>query len=119
MSVYTLDAIREIADQKYGSTDIELDERTTVRLLNPLRLPKSERDALINVQKAIDEDEDGDELTADQGDVFRKALRIVADDKVAVERLLDAIGDDLGILAAIFTTYTEGTSVGEASASAD
>lgn len=109
MSVFTLDAIREAAEAKYASTDIALDEKTTVRLLNPLRLPKADRDALQDVQGRFSEEED-----VDQAEVFRYALRIVAEDKKAIERLLTAVGDDLAVLAQIFQTYTGGTSVGEA-----
>lgn len=109
---FTLDAIREAADRKYGATEIRLDEKTVVRMLNPLRLPKAARDELVATQKTLGDD------GVDQADVFGKAILIVADDKGAAQLLLDTVGDDLALLAQIFTTYTEGTSAGEASASA-
>lgn len=106
MSAFTLDNIRAAADAKYAATEIAVDENTTVRLLNPLRLKKADREALQEVQTSVGEG-------ADQGDVFRAALRIVAEDK-DVELLIDAIGDDLAVLAQVFETYMTGTSAGEA-----
>jgi len=114
MSSFTLDAIRAAADAKYGHTEIVVDEKTTVRLLNPLRLKKPDRDALLAVQKRLSGDED-----VDQADVFAAAIRVVAEDKKGADRLIAAIDGDLAILAQVFTTYSEGTSVGEASASAN
>lgn len=117
MSAYTLDSIRKAADAKYGATEIAVDEKTTVRLLNPLRLTKERRNDLMNIQDRLT-GEDGDE-PVDQIEVFRDAIRLVSDDEASAEVLIDAIGDDLALLAEIFTTYTEGTSAGEASASAN
>jgi hypothetical protein len=110
---FTLDAIRDAAEAKYGATEIVLDEKTTVRMLNVLRLPKTTRDALMKVRE---------ELTAegvDQAEVFRKCIILVSEDAAKAQRLVDAVGDDLALLAEIFRTYSEGTSVGEASPSAE
>lgn len=112
-STFTLDAIREAADAKYGHTEIVVDEATTVRLLNPLRLPKGDRNKLLNIQESME----GEDV--EQGDVFREAILTVAENKRDAQKLITAVGDDLALLAEIFTTYTEGTAVGEASASAN
>lgn len=40
MASYSLDDIRAAADAKYGSTDIALNEKTTVHLLNPSAFPR-------------------------------------------------------------------------------
>jgi peptide subunit release factor 1 (eRF1) len=114
MSSYSLDDIRAAADAKYGHTEITVDANTTVRLINALRLPKEKRQALLSVQDKLTSDDD-----VDQADVFADAIRTVADNAVAAEALIDAIGGDLAILAQVFSTYTEGTSAGEASASAN
>jgi hypothetical protein len=115
MSSYSLDDIRAAADAKYGATEIVVDADTTVRLINPLRLAKADRDALLSVQDRLtDESED-----VDQADVFAQAIRTVADNKSAADKLIEAIGGDLAILAEVFRAYTEGASVGEASASAN
>jgi hypothetical protein len=110
---FTLDAIREAAEAKYGATEIVVDDKTTVRMLNPLRLPKTVRDALVAIRE---------ELTAegaDQAEIFRKCIVLVSEEEAKARILVDAVGDDLALLAEIFRTYTEGTSVGEASPSAD
>lgn len=109
---FTLDAIRQAADARYGHTEIVVDENTTVKMLNPLRLSKAARAELSGIQAKLAEE------GADQGDIFREALLIVSEDKGAAQLLLDAVGDDLAVLAEVFKTYTSGTSVGEASASA-
>jgi hypothetical protein len=113
MSVYSLDSIREAADKKYGATEIVVDEKTTVRMLNPLRLPKADRDALLATQQKLTGEENIDQLA-----VFADAIRCVAENKGDAEKLIDAVGDDLAVMAQIFQSYTQGTSAGEASASA-
>ena len=113
MSSYSLDDIRAAADAKYGAVEIVVDADTTVRLINPLRLAKDDRTALLSVQDRLSaEDED-----VDQVQVFADAIRTVAENKPAADKLIEAIGGDLAILAEVFRTYTEGVSVGEASAS--
>ncbi|MGW8630607.1 phage tail assembly protein [Streptomyces sp. NPDC055793] len=113
MAQFTLDNIRAAADAKYGSTDIEVDEKTTVHLLNPLRLPKEKRTKLVALQDAMDAEGD-----VDQEELFSEAIRLVADHPKKAEALLTAVGGDLAVLAQIFETYGKGTQAGEASASA-
>jgi hypothetical protein len=113
MATFTLDSIREAAEKKYGSTDIPFGEGKVVRLLNPLRLEKEKRKALMSIQDRLEEE--GEEV--DQEDVLADAIRLVADDKKMADALLKEIGDDLAVLAEIFSTYTGEAQVGEASAS--
>lgn len=110
MSSYTLDDIRAAAEKKYASTDIEVGD-TTVRLVNPLRLPKERRDALVAIQTELEKEE------SDQENVLADAIRIAAETPKQAEVLLKEVGDDLAILATIFETYGEATQLGEASAS--
>ncbi|MGW1040042.1 phage tail assembly protein [Streptomyces sp. NPDC002547] len=112
MASFSLDDIRAAADAKYGSTDIEVDEKTTVHLLNPLRLPKEKRDKLATLQDEMDKD------GSDQEQVIADAIRLVADHPKKAEALLAAVNGDLAVLAQIFETYGKGAQVGEASASA-
>jgi hypothetical protein len=114
MAQFSLDDIRAAADAKYGSTDIQVDEKTTVSLLNPLRLPKEKRDELAKLQDRLDSDDEG----VDQEQVLADAIRLVADNGRKVDILLKAVGGDLALLAQIFETYGKGAQVGEASASA-
>lgn len=109
MATFTLDNIRAAADAKYGSTDIQLDDKDTAVLRNPLRLSKAERDELAGLQDKLDGD-DG----LDQGDVLADAIRLVAKDKKVAEKLIDEVDGDLAVLASIFETYTKGTQAGEA-----
>lgn len=110
MSNFTLDDIRAAAEKKYGSTDIEVGD-ITVHLLNPLRLPKAKRKALLALQEQL-EDED-----ADQEEFLEKAVRLIAATEIEADLLLEEVGDDLALLAEIFASYTEGQQAGEASAS--
>ena len=112
MAKFTLDSIRDAAEKKYGSYDIELADGTEVRLLNPLRLERDKRKALMSIQDALDEDSE-----AEQEDVLKDAIELVAHDKKAAKALLAEVGDDLAILAEIFSGYTSESQVGEASAS--
>ncbi|MEU7905890.1 phage tail assembly protein [Actinoplanes sp. NPDC049118] len=109
----TLDTIRAAAEAKYGSTDIDLGDGTVVRLLNPLRMAKANRTALLATQEKLRADD------ADQEELLSEALTLVAETPAKAKRLLAAIGGDLAVLAEIFTAYTEGTQAGEASASRD
>lgn len=111
MATFTLDDIRAAAEAKYGSTDIDLGNGDVLSLVNPLRLPKEKRDRLSAIQESAEEE------GADQGDVMREAIRIVASDQNKAEHFLSLVGDDLAVLATVFSTYTEGTQMGEASAS--
>ncbi|MFE4451419.1 phage tail assembly protein [Streptomyces sp. NPDC056796] len=109
MATFSLDDIRAAADAKYGSTDIQLDEKTLVVLRNPLRLSKAERDELSELQGLLDGDGD-----VDQSEVLSNALRLVAKDKKIAEKLIGQVGDDLALLAQLFSTYSKGTQAGEA-----
>ncbi|WP_438470787.1 phage tail assembly protein [Streptomyces asiaticus] len=114
MASFTLDDIRAAADAKYSSTDITVDEKTTVSLLNPLRLPKEKRDQLASLQDQLD----AEGADVDQEALLSDAIRLVADHPKKAEALLKAVGGDLALLAQIFETYGKGAQVGEASASA-
>jgi hypothetical protein len=109
MATFTLDDIRSAAEAKYGSTDIDLGNGDVLSLVNPLRLPKDKRDALTAIQESADE--------RDNGDVMRDAIRLVASNEAQAERFLAIVGEDLAMLATVFSAYTEGSQVGEASAS--
>ncbi|MEU5446884.1 phage tail assembly protein [Streptomyces californicus] len=109
MATFSLDDIRSAADAKYGSTDIQIDDKTTVVLRNPLRLSKTERDELGSLQDKLDGDE-----ALDQADVLADAIRLVAKDKKIAEKLIEQIDGDLALLAQVFSTYSKGTQAGEA-----
>ncbi|MFY1620039.1 phage tail assembly protein [Micromonospora sp. WMMD736] len=104
-----LDDIREAAEAKYGHLPVEVGDRT-VRLLNPLRLPKTKRDEIAKLQERLKEE------GADQEAIMRDMIRVTADTKAGADVLLKAIGDDLTVLAEVLGEYGRKTRVGEASA---
>ncbi|WP_282703752.1 phage tail assembly protein [Streptomyces sp. CC219B] len=110
MASFSLDDIRAAAERKYGSTDITFGE-DVVRLLNPLRLPKTRRDALLSLQEEMSKDD------TDQAELLAQAIRTIAESEKAADKLLGVVDGDLAILAEIFGHYGESTQVGEASAS--
>jgi hypothetical protein len=112
LTTYTLDDIRAAAEAKYGSTDITLSDGV-VRLLNPLRLKKGNREELLAVQDKLNAD------GADQEHLLAEALTLVAETPAAAKRLLKALDGDLAMLVEVFGRYSEGTQAGEASASRD
>ena len=110
MASYTLDDIRDAAEAKYGSTDIDLGAGGTLRLVNVLRLPQEKRDRLQELQaRAGEEGESGD-----PGDGLVEILRLVAEDEKRLDLLLEEVGDDLGVLATLVDTYVGATQAGEA-----
>lgn len=106
----TLDSIRAAAEAKYGALEIELDANTTVRMVNPLRLPKARRDELTALQSSANEGGDTDTILIE-------SVRLVAETPAQANKLLKAVGDDLAVLAEIFERYAAGAQLGEASAS--
>ncbi len=114
MAQFTLDDIRTAAEAKYGSTDIEVSEGRVCRLLNPLKLSKETRTKLGDLQKELDREAEEGEEQPDQEDILRDCIRLVAENETLANELLDALGDDLTMLATIFETYGKATQVGEA-----
>jgi hypothetical protein len=108
---YTLDDIRTAAEKKYASTEITVGD-TNVVLVNLLRLPKEKRAIFESLQDEVNAEEDGE--SPDQADKLADLLRVVAATEKQADVLLDAIGDDLALLATIFETYAKGTESGEA-----
>lgn len=107
-TTFTLDSIREAAEAKYGETVIDLGDGRTATLVNPLRLPKGKREALLMIEKNED---------IDQGQALEDAIALCAKGDGDARRLLEAADGDLAILATIFEQYQGATQAGEASAS--
>ena len=111
-TVVTLDSIREAAEKKYGSYDIELGGGNVVRLLNPLRLSEDARKRLA----ALEEQEGGDD-TDSVAERLHETVRIIAESQEQAAKLIEAVGGDLGVLATIIEQYGDAAEVGEASPS--
>lgn len=112
-NTFSLDDIRAAADAKYGSTDIDLSNGRVCRLLNPLRMDKKNREALMAKQNELDEE------GADQEKILSDSLKLVSENKTDAAQLLKDLGGDLAMLAIVFEKYNEGTQLGEASPSQD
>lgn len=108
----TLDSIRDAAEAKYGSYDIDLSDGRVVRLLNPLRLTKERRDDLNALGEISDGEGEGDEEASIAG-----MIRAVAQTPEQAEALLGAVNGDLAVLVSIIEGYSKGVQLGEASAS--
>jgi hypothetical protein len=111
-SAISLDSIRQAAEAKYGSTDIDINGQV-VRLLNPLRLSKEKRQALLDTQRQLDTDPEH-AADVDQEELLSESIRLVAATPKQATALLDAVAGDLAVLAEIFAEYSKGAQVGEA-----
>ncbi|WP_263729959.1 phage tail assembly protein [Cellulomonas sp. SG140] len=111
MSTMTLDDIRAAAEAKYGSFDVELDG-STVRLVNPLRMTKAKRKAVLDLQSKLNDE------GSDQEELLGELIVAVAENPSAGKALVKSIGGDLAMLAVLFEGYSQQVQVGEASASA-
>ena len=109
----TLDSIRQSIETKYVTYDIDRGGGDIVSLRNPLRMPQSERSALVDIQKAMSDE------NADTEETLREMIRLVAADIHAANRLLADIAgpDEMAILTEVITGYMESQEVGEASPS--
>lgn len=104
----SLEDIQSAVEAQYGSLDIEL-PAGNLRLRNPLRLPKTERDTLFNLFEQAKSDEAED---TDTEDTFRQLFVTVADDKEAAVKFLER--SDLAIIAHVVNLWMEQVKPGEA-----
>ena len=114
-TVVTLDSIREAAEKKYGSYDIELGGGNVVRLLNPLRLSESARNRLAALEER--EEQEGGDDTYSVAERLHETVRIIAESPEQAAKLIEAVNGDLGVLATIIEQYGDAAEVGEASPS--
>lgn len=117
MAKFTLDDIREAAEKKYGSYDIEIAEGEEVSLLNPMRMSKAKRAELGALQKrlsALGESEEDALEGVDEESVIDEMLTLVAASPVQAKKLLKALNGDLAMKVTIFNQYGEQTQAGEA-----
>jgi hypothetical protein len=109
---YTLDDIREAAERKFGSTDITVNGEV-VKLVNPIRLPKDKRSALLAKQAELDVPE-AEAAELDQDAILTDCIRLVCESDHQANVLLAALGDDLAMKVALFEKYTGEQEAGEA-----
>lgn len=116
MASFTLQDIVDAAERQFGSTEIQIDENTTVTLVNVVRLPREKRQRLIQLQKELDGEGKTEEELAevDQVPLLEESLRLVAKTEAEGDKLIAALGGDLALLASTFSFYGKETEVGEA-----
>ena len=107
----TLDDIQSAVEAQYASLDIEL-PGGDLRLRNPLRLPKGERDTLFNLFEQAGAQKDNPDAEDDSEGVFRRLFITVADDKEAATKFLERA--DLAIIAHVVNLWMEQVKPGEA-----
>ncbi|MFC4334088.1 phage tail assembly protein [Salininema proteolyticum] len=110
MAEHSLDDIRAAAEAKYGSMTIAVGS-STVELRNPLRLSKTKRSHLTDIQERMGEED------ADQESLMTDAIRLIAATEAQADMLLAEVAGDLAVLAMVFERYVEGAQVPEASPS--
>lgn len=113
MSEFTLDDITAAADRKFGPMVIPDVPGGPVTLLNPLRMSKDKRRELVRLQSNQDQGTDEEQLDASL-DNLKQMVLLVAKTKAEGERLLKALGDDQGKLAALLNEYGDRSKLGEA-----
>lgn len=115
---FTLDAIRDVAERKYGATVIELNDDTSVELQSVLRLTGNDRKNVSTKLKELEE------LSgADEEDVEDDALVEIASDILLLvaksngKKLIREINGDLAVTMQVLEAWLEDTQPGEASTS--
>ena len=107
----TLDDLLAAAENMYGSYDVE-GKDFNVKLRPLLRLSKAERAELTAATDSEMKDEDGN--SPDYLDTLRTWVRIVADNEVGAERLIEQIGDRLDAFKLLQDRWSEKSQPGEA-----
>lgn len=114
-NIFTLDAIREAADKRFGSMTIEFDGKTTV-LSSPLRISEDKRNKVFDIVDEISSNSEGEDsdvsVARTLGPQFREFLTLVGDRNTPA--LIKLLGEDLGALVALFEQYQEQVGLGEA-----
>lgn len=137
-NIFTLASYEEEADKKYGSFTIDLGNKVTCNLRNPLRLPDEKQERVFELideltsfekNKAAEEAADGkwtevggdDEHSLDDlkrmKPIFIEFLTLVGDKNV--DKLIARVKDDFAILSSLFQDYFKEVGLGEASSSED
>jgi hypothetical protein len=118
---FSLDDIREAADRKYGSYDIDLPDGEVVKLRNVLRLSKAERKELAALEGKLSSKESEDDVDAvdevDQQDIIEKQLVLIAHNKALGNKLIKELGGDFGMVLHVYTSWGKNSEMGEATAS--
>ncbi|AUV61983.1 tail assembly chaperone [Mycobacterium phage SWU2] len=118
-NVFTLDAMRAEAREKFAPVVIELSDDTNVELTSFLKLTKEDRKtvkASLESLNKIDEDDESDEAVDNVVEIISKIFSIIANKP---SKLLRALEDDepevkLSMMTRILQSWLERAQVGEA-----
>lgn len=118
-NVFTLDALREEVEKEFAPVEIVLSDGTKITLRNLLRLPKGERDAVLEKLKVLESlDKTGESQDANELDLLAvtsvEILGLVSDNP---KRLALELGDDLSIILKVLNVWMESSQPGEAGSS--
>lgn len=115
-NVFTLDALREEVEKEFAPVEIVVSDGTTVTLRNLLRLPKKERDEVLEKLKVLETlDKSGESEDANELDLLAttavEIIILVADHG---QKLAAELGDDLSIILKVLNVWMESSQPGEA-----
>lgn len=130
MATISLDELRQGVETKFGDYTIALNDEENCRLRNAMRLSKTERRELRQLQKRFDkvskeedlpegdenrrsDDEIEDEIVA----ILFDQIRLLAESKSSANKLLKAVGEDSAMLMYLIGEYMKVAMPGEASPS--
>jgi hypothetical protein len=121
-NVFTLDAMREEISREFAPCKVDLGGGQTVTLRNLLRLPKKARDKVYELLDELSEiqkagGDGGLAATEKSAQIALKILPLVADNDQLGQLLAESIEEDLALTLRVFSTWMDGTQVGEAEGS--
>lgn len=114
MATFTVEALQQLAEKKYG--DMIVEGVTVFRAY--LRLPDNERTKVLDLmdkgQEEVEKETTAEALVR-QTKLYREILTRVADDTAAAKAWLNPMTADM--LVVVFEQYVESVQMGEASGS--
>lgn len=125
-NVFSLDSLREAAQEEFADLEIPVSDTKTIKLLNPLRLSEEQRDEIrefFNQLGDAEEDEEVEGGEAKEGDdeeavtmfdIIKEILVRVAETREDGDFLIESIGDDRPLLLVVFNRWSDRTQAGEA-----
>lgn len=118
-NIFTLDSMREEIEREFAPCVFQLSDGNAVMLQNVLRLPKKTRDAVFALLDELGEIQNDEETTGlasteKSAQVALKILPLVADSEKFGRQLVESIQEDLALTLRVFSTWMEGSQVGEA-----
>jgi hypothetical protein len=118
-NVFTLDSLREEVEKEFAPVELVVSDGSTITLRNLLRLPKKERDVVLEKLKVLESvDKTGESQDANELDLLGSTsveiLALVADNG---KKLEEELGDDLSVILKVLSVWMESSQPGEAESS--